>query len=418
MITAEYPTPIVEDFRTYLNHLTSYPIKLTKAKGYFTKKDLLVLYPQMKSDKNEVPQQATQIGYPIIHLFYHLSLALDFIRIQRSSSSAAALIQHEHIEQFMNLTTTEQYVTLLEAFWNDTDWNELQGEKWNKAPRNIDFLFEELGHFSANKVIELKKCKEIARDVSEYGQFFHYFTYFGFWTFVFDEEQSNRPDIPKSTKAKSICLTPFFKKIQDALLEAWDQNQADPFGQSFDFLASLFVFSDEMSEEEHEEHEEEEQETKSLIELLKPLFPSGELTGTLKKSPLSSITGTYHFKVKLSSSCWRVLQLSSKHTLLDLHHLIQEAFQFDDDHLYAFYMDGKKYGKHYYNALMDHSGPYVNEAKIGDLYLYEGQGFLYLFDFGDEWEFDIQVVKIIEGETNAEQKVLKEHGEAPDQYGW
>ena len=86
MITAEYPTPIVEDFRTYLNHLTSYPIKLTKAKGYFTKKDLdLCFIHKWKSDKNEVPQQATQIGYPIIHLFYHLSLALDFIRIQRSS---------------------------------------------------------------------------------------------------------------------------------------------------------------------------------------------------------------------------------------------------------------------------------------------------------------------------------------------
>ena len=125
----------------------------------------------MKSDKNEVPQQATQTGYPIIHLFYHLSLALDFIRIQRSSSSLAALIQHEHIEQFMNLTVTEQYVTLLEAFWNNMDWNELQSEKWNKAPSNIDFLFGKLESFPANEVIELKKCKEIDGDVSKYGQF-------------------------------------------------------------------------------------------------------------------------------------------------------------------------------------------------------------------------------------------------------
>ena len=283
IITTEYPTYIVEDFRTYLIYLRLHPIKLTKAKGYFMKKDLLVLYPQMKSDQNEVPQQATQIGYPIIHLFYHLSLALDFIRIQRSSSSVAALIQHEHIEQFMNLTTTEQYVTLLEAFWNNLDWNELQSEKWNKAPSNIDFLFEKLEGFPANEVIELKKCKEIDRNVSEYGQFFYYFTYFGFWTFVIDEEKSNRPDIPKSTKAKSICLTPFFKKIQGVLLETWDQNQADPFGPSFDFLASLFGFSDEMPVEKHEEHEEEEQETQSLVELLKPLFLSGELTDDIKK---------------------------------------------------------------------------------------------------------------------------------------
>jgi len=66
-------------------------------------------------------------------LFYHLSLALDFIRIKRSQSAAAALIQHQQIEQFMKLTATEQYVTLLEAFWNNVDWNELQGEKWNNC---------------------------------------------------------------------------------------------------------------------------------------------------------------------------------------------------------------------------------------------------------------------------------------------
>ena len=60
----------------------------------------------------------------------------------------------------------------------------------------------------------------------------------------------------------------------------------------------------------------------------------------------------------------------------------------------------------------------MNEAKIGDLHLYEGQGFLYLFDFGDEWEFEVQVFKIIEGEENAKPQVLKEHGEAPDQYRW
>jgi len=53
IITTEYPNHIIEDFRTYLTYMTSHPIKLTKAKGYFTKKDLL---PQMKSDKNEVPQ--------------------------------------------------------------------------------------------------------------------------------------------------------------------------------------------------------------------------------------------------------------------------------------------------------------------------------------------------------------------------
>ena len=46
---------------------------------------------------------------------------------------------------------------------------------------------------------------------------------------------------------------------------------------------------------------------------------------------------------------------------------------------------------------MDNQGPYVNDKKIADLHLYEEQKLLYLFDFGDEWEFIVDVVKITEG---------------------
>ncbi|WP_374110617.1 IS1096 element passenger TnpR family protein [Neobacillus cucumis] len=43
---------------------------------------------------------------------------------------------------------------------------------------------------------------------------------------------------------------------------------------------------------------------------------------------------------------------------------IQRAFDFDDAHLYDFYMDGKKYSKRFYNSPMDIHGPFVNEVTI------------------------------------------------------
>lgn len=84
--------------------------------------------------------------------------------------------------------------------------------------------------------------------------------------------------------------------------------------------------------------------------------------------------GNYILKVQLHSDCWRSMQLSGSHTLLDLHKLIQKAFQFDDDHLFAFYMDGKRFSNNSYGSRMD-SAPYADEAEIGNLKLYKDSGF-------------------------------------------
>ncbi len=414
IITKEFPSDLLEEFQIYVAYLKTNKIKLTKASAYFTKKDLLAIYSRLKPDDREIPEHATQISYPKIHLFYYLAINLDLIRIQRTQTSAQALVQSDQIDKYMQLTPTEQYVSLLEVFWIEIDWEDLQGETWSSKPDNIEVLFDELVNFPANEVIEIKENKLIEHAVYQYGQFFYYFRYFGFWTFEIDERASNIPGRPKRTMARSITLSPFFKKISHILLETWEPSEVDKLGQSFSLLANLLNLPDEMMEEIDLEKPRSEM---SLVPLLKPLFPLGQLMTILKKQS-SFIRGTYRLQVKLHQSCWRVLELSSSHTLLDLHNLIQLSFSFDDDHLYAFYMDGKKYSKHFYNAPYDSQGPYVDEVKIGDLNLYEGQSFLYLFDFGDEWEFNVQVKKITEGEEVAKARIKEEYGEAPDQYSW
>ena len=410
IISTEYPSHIIEDFRTYLDYLKTHEIKLTRSKGYFTKNDLISLYSQMKGENKEVPNHATQLGYPILHLFYQLSIVLDLIKVRRTSSSASAVIQQDRIDSFMALTATEQYISLLEAFWTEADWEELQGELRGRVPRNIDYLFEKLEPFPANQSIELNRYDDIEHLVSELGMFFYYFSHFGFWTFTIDEEKIN-----ELTSAKAIKLTPFFKKIQEVLYETWEPHTDQAQEQAFAQLAELFGFPD-VPEEVPEE--EETGEPQSLVSLLSPFFPREELSTTLKKKEPSFKAGSYLFKVSLGSSCWRTLKLSSSHTLLDLHNVIQEAFEFNDDHLYAFYMDGVKFGKHYYNSPMDVSGPYVQEVKIGSLDLDEGQSFLYLFDFGDEWEFFLHVLAVNEEGEGDDPQVEEELGDAPDQYDW
>ncbi|MEK4229739.1 IS1096 element passenger TnpR family protein [Solibacillus sp. FSL H8-0538] len=48
----------------------------------------------------------------------------------------------------------------------------------------------------------------------------------------------------------------------------------------------------------------------------------------------------------------------------------------------------------------------------------EEQKFLYLFDFGDEWEFSVTVVKITEGREGTHACIRQSKGKSPDQYAW
>ena len=109
--------------------------------------------------------------------------------------------------------------------------------------------------------------------------------------------------------------------------------------------------------------------------------------------------------------------MSAKHTLLDLHDAIQRAYDFDDDHLYSFFMDSKPWSHERFTSPYDDEGPHVDEVCVGDLGLSIEQKFLYLFDYGDEWKFQVEVEDIRqEGKKPRKPKVVEEQGKAPEQY--
>ena len=67
--------------------------------------------------------------------------------------------------------------------------------------------------------------------------------------------------------------------------------------------------------------------------------------------------GVYLFRVALSTRLWRKIELSSKHPLLDLHNAIQNAFRFDSDHLYSFFMDGIPWSDEKFTSPDEEDGP-------------------------------------------------------------
>ena len=126
--------------------------------------------------------------------------------------------------------------------------------------------------------------------------------------------------------------------------------------------------------------------------------------------------GSYIFKVQLETGVWRKIQISKNATLDRLHKEILTAYEFDDDHLYAFFMDNKAWSDYnsYWSSYND-EGPYANRKKLSALNLVKGKKFMYLFDFGDEWRFTVSLFKEIDDETK-NPVVIEAKGDAPLQY--
>jgi hypothetical protein len=153
---------------------------------------------------------------------------------------------------------------------------------------------------------------------------------------------------------------------------------------------------------------------------------------TTRPSPAFQIQPPVHvYKVALKGqpTTWRRIEVSSTQTLDDLHQAIFEAFDRDDEHLYAFYfpapgargrralLDAVQY-LHPEGVEFEEEGVHdASVVRLHELDLHPGRTFEYEFDFGDSWWHVIT----FEGERPAEPKakyprVVESKGKSPPQY--
>ena len=182
---------------------------------------------------------------------------------------------------------------------------------------------------------------------------------------------------------------------------------------------------------------------------------------------------TYFFKVKLSYAkrIWRKIEIPGRLTLDNLHSGIQGAFGFASDHPYSFFMSGKAWDNRsdfeYYSPelsedpfdprkqakeekqflrmenefrhTLDERNIEPHEAtemltffhelmpkprlklpaskvRIETLNLKPKQKFLYLFDYGDEWHFEVEFLKEGTTENFFFWHIVDSRGKAPEQY--
>jgi hypothetical protein len=114
------------------------------------------------------------------------------------------------------------------------------------------------------------------------------------------------------------------------------------------------------------------------------------------KVKTSELGAIYQIKVTLRGGkppIWRRIEVSDQITLFKLHRIIQVVMGWTDSHLHQFII-----GKSYYGEPNQEEGfETKNEkrVKLFQLRLREKSKFIYEYDFGDSWEHDILIEKIL-----------------------
>ena len=127
--------------------------------------------------------------------------------------------------------------------------------------------------------------------------------------------------------------------------------------------------------------------------------------------------GSYVISVSAGTGCYRHIQISKTATLYKLHKAIISAFDFEDDHAHAFFMDNKYWSDYaaFFSMKMNGDERLTKSYKLEKFGFSKGDQFKYVFDFGDEWRFQCKVLRELDVQTDIP-GVIRRVGESPEQY--
>lgn len=383
-ITETEPGTILKDFQALLDFVGEAGVPVSSTNHLIAAK-LLAEFNQRLSHPIQIDlKRPVQKSYPPINGLYLLLRTTGLGQIMTKGKKPYLVLNSEILNLWNQLNPTEKYCTLLEAWLIRAD-EETLGE-------------------SRSALREGSKCVDFWSRLLDKGQKFSTYTeqqslnyypefhnlalmqMFGLLTI-----EAGKPEAGKGWRIKSVQRSTFGEALMFVVIRTFyehglqwasDSNPNVPFAD--------------------------------LHPALQPYFPEWQTVFKLPEPEFRA--GVYLFKVSLGK-IWRRLAISSDLFLEDLSSLILESVEFDSDHLDRFTY------KNQMGRTIEISHPYADgspstdEVRIGDLALEEGGSMTYVFDFGDWWEFTVQLEKIQSEDPRSNvAEILESYGASPEQY--
>ena len=346
-------------------------------------------------------------SHPYLQGLNLLLRASGLTRIEGIGARTRLVVDPEMMVQWEQLNPTEQYFNLLEA-WLRFGRSEMVGERsglWDGFLSKCWQAWQALPE--KGRRFDLEKPQGIY--VSGVGREFFLLALMDLFGLV-EVERPTRPITPWAPAA--VRHVPFGDAIFTLMITRLDSIWGEVIPE----------LEHDDQEEEDEDGELEDQEEGALElrrfgawqPLFQPYFPLWQENLRLPRQ--GPREGTFVFRVSLGK-VWRLIAMSTDHTLDDLVDVILRSVKFDNDHLHEFsYRNrlGARVSVHH--PAMDEP-PYTDEVSIGTLPLEPGQTMELTYDFGDNWRFTVKLDRIDPPDPKLKApRILESHGKAPQQY--
>jgi len=419
----------VRDFETMCKCIDTNKPLLTQ-KGDLSTKACFELNDLMAHPKHGAKKTDRMDSYATVSLYFQIASASGLLEPCGAKGGKTAVTLSNAYEGFKRMNSFSKYLFIFLSWMHDTDIEELYARDPYIAPFGSSIMDAVIAEIGKQSEFEWILCEEKYDFFSHFkkplqslmnGHFDFLCHLRDFGLVVFDDQDVDSRDAYHVSVGK-ICI----KRFGAALSAACNSRK-------FSWVNRLENGNLHIEDGEESEHtvielfeEDFEKNPPGSDGFLAPFlscFPEGAIDAAALNSLLFprsveiSDNTVYEFKIQLERTCYRVIQCAGCHTFEDLHLAIQGAFAFCDDHLYSFFMDGKRWSRRGIHSPYAEEPPYSNEVMIGQAGLREKQSILYLFDYGDEWMFSVTVTSIFDADSPLENPVIvKAKGKAPDQY--
>jgi hypothetical protein len=403
------PTTLVRDFDLFIESIER-PASYLTATGALDRKTFGGLVERLRTLDASAPRTDPEYGL-MLGLFQRICLD-GRLCVLGKARGKVRMTPTDRLAAFRALTPAGKFMALLETFWLDCNW-----ERLPPGPQGNGLTGMEVEEM-VDSLLRLGPGRPIGARGRAEGDYLWFFPgiqaslaalgFFGFLRCEVAPPSDRNPYLRRHLVLSRATLTEMGAAFLKVLKEArpftlW--NLPCRRGDRPRFPGESIDRGDGGVEQET-----------AFADALALLMNARREDLILPRPVRPARKGTYVFRIALGAVS-RTIALSHKHSLEDLHLAIQKAFRFDDDHLYAFFMDGKRYSDDAYNDPRGGEPPFAADARLADLDLYVGQNILYLFDFGDCWEFSVVLQEIAEMPRGGPPRVIESKGTPPRQYG-
>jgi hypothetical protein len=384
------PGPVLRDFDMLLSFVRGRDLGVSKTYRLLPRRVLPEINAQTVHPIEIGLRQPQLKSFPHIQGLYLMLRATGLGAIGGTSSEPVLIVDEALCEAWSSLRPAEQYFALLEA-WLFRGWPEIVGER-----ESYGFIGRQFGD-----------CVDLMHQIPPQG-----------WPISGNNDADRY--LSYSPGRMGIALMELFGllSVEHGLPvegKGWQiaRVHRTPLGEAVFALLYEGVFSDLGKVAELERR------LPTSFGLLQPTFlpyvPAWQQN--LEAPQWVFREGVHLFRATLWRGLWRLIAVPGDLPLDALAHAVIEAYDFRPDHLYQFsYRNRFGVEERICHPFLEER-PSTNQVRVGDVPLPVGQTMVYLFDFGERWEFDVTLERVDPPRPTLHGPVLLDgRGDAPEQY--